>query len=129
MFFTAKETSTNCLSTLNAQSNAGIRSQPEDLQTNLQGNVRYKFGQATFLYRDLIFCATDRAQYQIGTSLRDASNFLSNEKFGGFAGNTGFLIISSDASKIQNLPGHLVWGVGVLPRNELFKVIDVRSFD
>lgn len=82
---------------------------------------------SAFLYRDVDLDPATRELYQTGRLFRESNLLVATKKFGGLTGNTRFLIITAQMREIANLAEHIDWGLCVLERNGLFKIVDHQS--
>ena len=94
----------------------------------LAASLRQFFCDSTFLYRDVELDSTIHELYQPGRLFREPNLLVASNKFGGFAANTRFVIVTTTPREISNLVEHVEWGLCVLERNQLLKVIDRQSY-
>ena len=90
-------------------------------------DVQQFLAESTFLYRDTDLDPKTRQLYQTARLFRDPNLLVATNKFGGLNGNTRFLIVTTQMREIANLAEHIDWGLCVLERNGLFKIIDHQS--
>lgn len=85
------------------------------------------FTECGAYYRDTLLSTEILSLYKVGVIFREPTFCDATNKFGGFADNHRYLIISANARGFGDLDQRPEWGMCIWKLGSIFKVIDINE--